>query len=88
MAKKELTLDEIIKLQSSEDWKDRFKSEFHLTLRRVKKLGEFINKYRAGKLGFDPNCPIQLFDMQIEAMCKYLDVLVIRAKLEGVDLYG
>ena len=83
-----MTMDQIIKLQTSEDWKDRTISEYQLLLRREEALAKMINEYERGKLKFIPNCPIQLLRMQHDIMCEYLDVLVIRAKLEGIDLYG
>ena len=79
-----MTMDQIIKLQTSNDYKDRLKAEFNLLLRREEKLAKMLNHYSEK----DTNCPKQLLCMQHEIMCRYLDILVVRAKLEGVDLNG
>ena len=48
-----------------------------------------LEKYRAGKLGFEPTCPICTLETQFVWMLKYLDILELRANLEGIDLgYG
>ena len=83
-----MTMDQIIKLQTSENWEDRIVSEFQLLLRREEGLAKMIEGYERGTLNFTPNCPIQLLKMQHDIMCKYLDVLIIRAKLERIDLNG
>ena len=48
-----------------------------------------IEKYNAGKLDFEPTCPICTLETQSVWMLKYLDILELRANLEGIDLgYG
>ena len=83
-----MTIDQIIKLQTSDDYKERMIAEYQLLKRRFEKLKKMVDDYFHGKLNFTLDCPIALFDMQLEVMAKYLDILVIRAKIEGVNLDG
>lgn len=71
---------------TSPHYKDRFRAEYWQTKERYEKLYSMIVKYEAGKLDFTPTCPLDLLKQQMEAMSKYLYVLEVRAKLEGVDL--
>lgn len=75
-------LNETIELMTSADYKDRFKAEYWQTKIRYDKLRMMIEKYKAGKLDFEPTCP----ETQSVWMLKYLDILELRANLEGIDL--
>ena len=82
-------LNETIELMTSADYKDRFKAEYWQTKIRYGKLCIMIEKYKAGKLDFEPTCPICTLETQSVWMLKYLDILELRANLEGIDLgYG
>lgn len=61
------------------DYKERMKVEYQ-------KLHKMINKYKAGKLDFTPSCPIELLEEQKGHMGRYLNVLEIRAEIEGINL--
>ena len=50
------------------------------------KLRMMLEKYKAGKLDFEPTCPICTLETQSVWMLKYLDILELRANLEGIDL--
>ena len=39
-----------------------------------------------GELTFTPTCPKETYNFQLRAMKEYLDILVIRAKIENIDL--
>lgn len=45
-----------------------------------------IDKYLAGKLDFEPDCPIQLLTIQASYMRMYMQVLEARAKIEKIKL--
>lgn len=81
-----MKLKEIIILITSADYKDRFKAEYYLIKIKYEKLIAMCNKWDNGKLEFTPTCPREIYTYQIKAMKEYLDMLVIRAKIEGVDL--
>jgi hypothetical protein len=45
-----------------------------------------INDWDNGELDFTPTCPRSMYDEQIDAMEKYMDILIKRAELEGIYL--
>ena len=45
-----------------------------------------LEKHKAGKLDFEPTCPICTLETQSVWMLKYLDILELRTNLEGIDL--
>ena len=75
-----------VELMLSDNHKDRFKAEFYQLKTRYLKLKTMLDKWDNGKLQFEPTCPRAIYDVQIEAMEKYLDVLSDRAELEGIEL--
>ena len=79
-------LNETIKLMTSADYKDRFKAEYWQTKIRYDKLCMMLEKYKAGKLDFEPTCSIWILTRQMQWMEGYLHTLEVRAKIERVDL--
>ena len=79
-------LSYIQKLESSMDYKERFKGEFLSLSRRITKLYRMLQKWEKGELHFTPTCPKELLEKQLAIMIDYSDVLLERAKIEGVDL--
>lgn len=45
-----------------------------------------LEKWDNGTLEFEPTCPREIYDKQIEGMEKYLDCLADRAEIEKVEL--
>ncbi len=70
----------------SPDYKERFKAEFYQLEIRMKKLSTMLDKWDEGKLDFTPTCPRELYEIQLRGMREYRRALVIRAKLEGIEL--
>lgn len=75
----------------SEDYKERFKAEYQQTKIRWERLKAFNTKILASKInvGTDEpkhDCPDGLLLDQEKTMRKYLDILELRAAIEGVDL--
>lgn len=68
------------------DWKQRVQREYRETKDRYEKLHKMCNKYEAGTLDFTPNCSLSLLKRQRRAMGEYLNVLEIRAEIEGLEL--
>ena len=69
-----------------EPWKERMVQEYKELKERYTKLHKMLVKYDAGKLEFEPKCPIDLLREQAGAMGKYLYILEVRAVIENVEL--
>lgn len=74
------------KMMNSENYKDRFLAEYFQVRIRLEKLENMLEKWDNDKLSFVPTCPRSTYDMQVEAMTYYKNVLEARAKMEGVVL--
>lgn len=83
-----MELKDTVKLMTSADYKERFCAEYEQTSIRYKKLLSMLTKFHEGTLDFVPKCPVELLERQEAAMCKYLEVLLERAEVEGIDLSG
>ena len=81
-----MELNDTVELMTSDDYKERFKAEYHQTNIRYKKLLSMIKKAEAGTLDFTPECPLSLLKKQSSVMANYLTLLDKRARIEGVDL--
>lgn len=79
-------LKDTIHLMTSDDYKDRFKAEYYQTKIRLERLYEFLVRYDAGTLGFNPDCSISLLKDQLSIMRDYLYALQVRAEIEGIKL--
>lgn len=79
-------LKETAEMMCSPDYKERFKAEFYQLETRYRKLEDMVERWVNGKLFFIPTCPLQTYDLQLRAMRDYLSILVIRAKIEGIEL--
>lgn len=77
-------LEETVSLMISNNYKDRFKAEYHQLRIRRDKLHEMIVKYASGNLDFVPDCPLEILEEQENIMNKYLEILEIRAQIEKV----
>ena len=81
-----MDLKDTASLMSSEDYKERLKAEYFQTKIRYEKLHKTLVKFDAGTLKFQPTCPIGLLRNQNDAMGNYLNILEIRAEIEGLNL--
>lgn len=81
-----MELNETVELMNSVDYKDRFKAEYFQVKIRHDKLKAMCDKWDERKLSFEPTCPREIYDLQLDAMKRYMDILVIRAKIENVEL--
>jgi len=75
-------LSKTIRMMTSDDWKQRFIAEYAQLVTRIDKLLDYI--YDADTIAL--NCPVELLNMQLEAMNEYEKILEIRATLYGIDL--
>ena len=64
----------------------RVAKEYQELKEKYEKLHKMIVKYDANTLGFEPRCPIDLLRKQKATMGQYLNILEIRAEIEGFDL--
>ena len=79
-------LRETIDMMNSSNFKDRVKAEYHQLAIRCEKLEAMCKKYAAGELDFEPNCPLELLQVQLRYMKGYKECLEERAEIEGIDL--
>ena len=71
---------------NSDDYKERFKSEYYQTKIRYDKLHKMLVKYEAKTLDFEPTCSMELLKEQVNYMGNYLRILEVRAEIENVEL--
>lgn len=69
-----------------EPYKERMVKEYWELKERTVKLGNMLERWSNGELDFTPTCPMNLLTSQLCAMNLYLNILLRRAKIEGVDL--
>ena len=71
-------------LMLSYDYKKRFLAEYWQLKIRYDKLNDMYNNW--DNLEFTPTCSKKIYEIQLGAMKKYLDVLTNRAVIEKIDL--
>lgn len=76
----------ILKAIDAPDYKTRAIGEYWFVKDKYEKLHAMIVKQEAGKLGFEPNCPMEQWKAQARAMGEYLHQLEIKACIEHIDL--
>ena len=90
-----MELKDTIEMMQSADYKERFKAEYQQTKIRYEKLKAFNNKIEAAQategmknaVDFpEHDCPFYLLRDQQRIMGEYLQVLEIRAEIEGIKL--
>ena len=83
-------MNEVLKksaeLMLSADYKERFLAEYMQLKNRYEGLQKMVSNWDNGTLPFTPTCPREVNNFQLKAMKEYLDVLVIRAKIENIEL--
>ncbi len=81
-----MELKDTIEMMQSDDYRERFKAEYHQTKIRRDKLHAMLVKADARTLEFTPTCPIYILHEQKSVMDKYLYCLEKRAEIEGISL--
>lgn len=79
-------LIDTVEFMLSNDYKERFISEYYQTEIRYNKLHEMIVRYEANTLDFEPKCSIDILKKQASYMGNYLYMLEVRAEIEGIEL--
>ena len=70
----------------SDNYKERFFAEYMQVKTRYMALVKMCHRWDAGCLEFTPTCPRATYNFQLKAMKEYMDILEIRAKIEGIEL--
>lgn len=79
-------LSDTVKSMLSTGYKERLKAEYLQLLARKDELETLCCFWGKWELDFNPTCPRELYQKQLDAMNSYLDVLRQRLNLEGVEL--
>ena len=83
---KDLDISKYSALTTDPDFKVRFRAEYHEVRIRLTKLLQMLDKWKKGELNFTPKCSRALLTEQAKFMERYMSILRIRAKIEGVNL--
>ena len=81
-----MDLQNITTLMLSSDYKDRMKGEYYHLQNRKENLEAVLKLWDSGKLPFTPDCPRNIYDLQLRAMKDYMAVLEARAIIETITL--
>ena len=80
-----MQLKDTIVMMTSEDYKERFKAEYYQLLIRLNSLTGMLIKWENNMLDFEPKCSKETLKNQLIFMQGYLDILRLRAEIEGID---
>ena len=69
-----------------EDYKQRIVNEYNELQERTVKLGFMLVRESRGGLDFELSCPVSLLKAQYNAMNSYLNILELRAEIDGIEL--
>ena len=81
-----MELKDTVEMMNSKDYKERFKAEFYQLLIRLDSLTSMIIKWENNKLDFEQKCSKETLENQVIFMKGYVDILLLRSKIEGIDL--
>lgn len=81
-----MELKDTIGMMLDDDYKERFKAEYHQLKIRFIKLHKVIVMAEVNVLPFTLTCPLDLLREQREHMKSYLQCLEVRAKIENIEL--
>ena len=81
-----MKLDKTIDMMISEDYKERFKAEYHQLIYRKNKLQKMLREYAKNELNFIPKCSVDLLTWQLKTMQEYEYILKRRADIEEIEL--
>ena len=80
-----MQLKDTIVMMTSEDYKERFKAEYYQLLIRLDSLTDMLIKWENNMLDFEPKCSKETLKNQLIFMQGYLNILRLRAEIEGID---
>ncbi len=74
------------KVRMINEYKVRMIDEYKEVKERYQKLHAMLVRFDAGRLDFEPTCPIDLLREQAAVMGKYMYILEERAVIEDIEL--
>ena len=81
-----MKLNETVPMMESVDYKERFKAEFYQLLIRLDNLTCMLINWENNTLDFVPKCSKETLENQVIFMKGYVDILLLRSKIEGIEL--
>ena len=81
-----MQLKDTVEMMESADYKERFKAEFYQLLIRLDSLTSMLIKWENNALDFDPKWSKETLENQVIFMKGYVDILLLRSKIEGIKL--
>ena len=81
-----MQLKDTIEMMNSEDFKERFKAEYYQLSLRLDVLTSMLIKWENNMLDFKPKCSKETLENQVIFMQGYIDILRLRAQIEGIKL--
>lgn len=81
-----MELKDTVQMMCNEDYKERFKAEYHQLKIRCDKLADLMCRYSKNELDFELSCPADLLIAQLGTMNAYLLFLKQRAAIEGIPI--
>ena len=81
-----MQLKDTVEMMNSEDFKERFKAEYYQLSIRLCSLTSMLIKWENNMLDFEPKCSKETLENQVIFMKGYVDILLLRSKIEGIDL--
>ena len=81
-----MQLKDTFEMMNSSDYRERFKAEYYQLLFRLDALTGMLIKWDNNMLDFKPKCSKETLENQVIFMNGYVDILLLRAKIEGIEL--
>ena len=81
-----MQLKDTVEMMISEDFKERFKAEYYQLSIRLYGLTSMLYKWKNNMLDFEPKCSKETLENQLIFMQGYIDILRLRAEIEGIYL--
>ena len=81
-----MQLKDTVEMMNSKDYKERFKAEFYQLLIRLDSLTSMLIKWENNTLDFEPKFSKETLENQVIFMKGYVDILLLRAKIEEIEL--
>ena len=81
-----MELKDTIEMMGSSDYKERFRAEYYQLLLRLDALTGMLIKWENNMLDFEPKCSKETLENQVIFMQGYMDILRLRAEIEGIEV--